>query len=248
MKPLHFSSLKWLGKSPAHYHYHLTEPFVPTPAMRLGTLVHQAVLGGPEPIVFEGDRRGKAWTEFKAANDGAEVFTADEAGRAREIAGAVLGTYPVAELLETAQKEAPFSWDIAGRACAGRADAFGPTWVLDLKTTACAEPGKFPWDALRRSYNSQLAWYSNGLRLAGLADPIDHYIVAVETAPPYPVVLYQITPRAIDAGTALWRSWFERLRVCEETNEWPGYTQTIVDLDISDSLDDLDFSGLQEVA
>lgn len=243
MRPLHFSQLKWMGKSPAHYRYALTAPFAATPAMKLGTLVHQRVLGGPEPIVFEGDRRGKAWDNFKAEHEEDEIYTSVEMEKAEEIAFAVLAS-PFAELLEKAEKERVLDWRIADRPCAGRIDAYGERFIADLKTTSCSEPGKFPRDAMHRGYLAQLSWYAHGLAYNEGPFPTDHYLLAVETTPPYPVVLYRATPRAIDAGEKLWRSWFERLRVCEETDEWPGYALGTVDLDLNDFEDELNFDGV----
>jgi hypothetical protein len=37
---LHFSTLKHMARSPAHYREACVAPFEPTPVMRLGTLVH----------------------------------------------------------------------------------------------------------------------------------------------------------------------------------------------------------------
>jgi hypothetical protein len=37
-------------------------------------------------------------------------------------------------------------------------------------------------------------------------------------------------------STSLACSWWEQLRVCEASDEWPGYTQSVVDFDI-DAMD-----------
>ena len=56
-------------------------------------------------------------------------------------------------------------------------------------------------------------------------------IVAVESKPPYPVVVYDLSEEAIKQGNMLWHSLWERLRGCEENDHWPGYVEGISVLD-----------------
>ena len=54
-----------------------------------------------------------------------------------------------------------------------------------------------------------------------------------------------------EAGAMLWRSWFETLRVCEESDFWPGYSQQVITVcapgDDGD-MPDLVFSETEEAA
>ena len=81
-------------------------------------------------------------------------------------------------------------------------------------------------------YHAQLAWYMDGVEAAGLPAPHDGYIVAVESKAPYAVVCYQLTPRAFDMGRRSYRLWLEQLAVCEQSNFWPGYVQSVTPLDV----------------
>lgn len=240
--PLHFSQLRNMARSPAHYRSALETPRADTPSMRLGRLVHTLVLGGPPFVVFDGTRRGKAWTDFEAAHGGLEIVTVDEEAVALEIAASIRAS-DVAQMLLGGMHELELSWEIAGRKCAGRLDVLGHDgkYVTELKTTTDAEPGRFMRTASRLAYPSQLDWYGNGLVAAGMVAPENYYIVAVETKPPYVVTPFEVTPHALELGRRTWRSWFERLRVCEESNSWPGYTLDIYPLDVPD--DDYELGG-----
>lgn len=50
----------------------------------------------------------------------------------------------------------------------------------------------------------------------------EEYIVAVENLAPYPIAF----------GERQWRALFEELRVCEDSAHWPGYCDTIAELDV----------------
>ena len=65
-EPIHFSRLKEARKSAAHLFAALNRTeHHDTPAMLTGRVVHSFWLEGIEPIVYPGERRGKAWQEFK---------------------------------------------------------------------------------------------------------------------------------------------------------------------------------------
>jgi hypothetical protein len=55
-----------------------------------------------------------------------------------------------------------------------------------------------------------------------------------------------LSDRTLDEGRRIYRAWFEKLMVCEATNEWPGYVQSVVDFDVMG--DDVDYSLLDEEA
>ena len=66
MKPVRWSDLKWMAKSPAHFRYYRDEPFAPNDAMRIGGRVHSLLLGRNKFVTYSGIRRGKAWAQFVA--------------------------------------------------------------------------------------------------------------------------------------------------------------------------------------
>ncbi|HTQ44502.1 MAG TPA: hypothetical protein VMI75_17190, partial [Polyangiaceae bacterium] len=75
--PLHFSALRCMSKSPAHYRAAVLSPREPTYAMRLGTAIHAVVLEQPY-VVHDGTRRGKQWeaAQASAADSDALIITA----------------------------------------------------------------------------------------------------------------------------------------------------------------------------
>lgn len=233
--PVRFSHLKHIARSPAHYRAALTASFDST-SLRLGRIVDVGVLGGPEPVIYDGTRRGKAWEQFRDQHGGLEIVTASEVESAQPIIDAVLGHEAAMSLLRSGAIKKRLHWDWLGRACTGEPDVAGRA-LVDLKTTRDAEPGRFTKQALWYSYHAQLAFYRLGMVSSGAEPPAQVYIVAVETAPPYPVTVLQLTERAIEQGERLCRLWMERLLACEATNEWPGYVQSVVDLDVPDDLE-----------
>jgi hypothetical protein len=225
-----------MARSPAHYRAAVEEPDGwTTPARLFGTLVHAIVLGA-DFVVFPGKaRRGKEWTAFAAANEGRPIVTTPEYDRAMACAESVL-RHPVAAPLLRGRREVDLEWSVLGRACAGRLDVIGSGFITDVKTTTCASPGWFRYQAMKLGYHAQLSWYREGALQNG--HRVDYtYITAIETRPPFPVTVMQPTPRALEEGEKLTRTWMERLLACEAANEYPEYAQTIVELDVPDDVE-----------
>jgi hypothetical protein len=227
--PVHFTDLKRMALSPAHFLASVEEPRAATPPMRFGSLVHH-VYAGERVVVFDGERRGNKWKDFAAANDGAEIFTAAERERALRCADSLSRTPHAVDKL-VGEVERTIAWTYAGRSCSSRLDVLGADFVTDLKTTSCAEPYRFGRAATGRfAYHAQLAFYLHAARSLG-RDPRAAYIVAVETAPPFAVTVLRLTLGALLEGEKLCRLWMEQLRGCEENDCWPAYCQSVVDLD-----------------
>jgi hypothetical protein len=236
LAPVHFSRLRNMAKSPAHYLSALTIERADTPAMRLGRLVHMLLLEEEAPVaIFDGRKIGKEWDAFEKAHAGREIVAPSEMLLAENIAAAVMANETARDLL-TGACEQHISWSFAGRECAGRLDVWTPERVVELKTTGDAEPGRFVRTALRMAYHAQLAWYQDGLSAAGLGGPEQAFIVSVESKAPHVVTCLELTARALDFGRRLYVLWFEQLRNCERSGIWPGYASGIVPFDAPDDL------------
>lgn len=234
MKALHWSDLKYMADCPAVYKYRRDNGVAVTAAMRFGSLVHLIVLGKSikDFAVYEGDRRGKAWTDFKEAHPDVEIYTQDEWDRAEECAKAVLADPICGTLVRSGIKEHQIEWDLGGRACAGTPDINGDI-LLDLKVTPMAAPHRIEWHARKMLWHAQLAWYKHGIEKKGVV--IENvYLLAVTPKPPYLPVAYRLSQDTLDYGMNQWWALFERLRMCEVSNEWPGYAQAILPLDIQE--------------
>ena len=232
LAPLRWSNLKHMGRSAAHFKYYLDNPIPETDAMRIGSRVHDLVLAGGRNrfAIWEGGRRaGKEWDLFNAAHADATILTTDQEDRAGIIASAVKRNPEASAALFGCVTEQRREWTIADRECCGTPDAVGPSSIVDLKVTRDGSPGKFPWHARRMGWLGQLAWYDFGL-FGGNATQLA--IVAVEDLAPHLVTVYRLTPDAAEMGHRIWRSHFERLRVCEDSGVFPGYSDCVVPLEV----------------
>ena len=242
--PIHISRLKRIALSAAHYRAGFTgeESY----AMERGTATHTLVFETGRIHAWpEGkQRRGKEYDAFVADHPRDQVLTYSEGQKALAMAEAVRRCPEAMRLLD-GQRETLREWSIGKRACAGTPDVVGRDYVTELKTCATSHPDRFMWQAMKLGYHAQLAWYMDGLMLAGQAGVELGYIVAVESTAPFPVTVFQLTARAIEQGRRMYRTWWERLMVCEETNEWPPYAQGVVALDVPDDDQELDFGDAE---
>lgn len=218
-----------MGKSPAHYLDAIQSPKPSSSSMGLGRLVHALAFGTPRVVQYDGIRRGKAWQEFAGANEGAEIASPKEFALAKKLLSAIYASDDASRLMLGAH-EVEIAWTHNGRACLSHIDTLGEGWLSELKTCRSVREELFSRDCRVYGYHAQVAFYFDALAAAG--QPVDHaYIVAVESARPYLVQVFEIGPKALEAGRACYRSWLERLLVCEATNDWPGYRDGIVSLD-----------------
>jgi len=232
--PVRFSHLKRMGQSAAHYHAACQCDDDDTLSRRIGRGVHALLFSQPL-VVWPQRRQGNAWKAFESANAHREILNETEHAQALAVSNAVR-RHPIAGplLFDRTVLERRIDWMIGGRSCQGTPDCVGPRRLIDLKTARTTEPDRFVRQATWMSYHAQLAWYQEGLELAGRQRPEECYIVAVESALPHAVTVLRLTERALDQGRRLNRLWWERLMVCEAANEWPPYAQTVIDFDVPD--------------
>lgn len=242
-QPVRFSHLKSMGMSAAHcLNSFRNDERRESLAMRVGSGSH-ALMFGQQVVTYPGKvRRGKDYDAFKSCNPSAIILSAKEMMKAQSIALA-LRSHPRARELMHAPGviyERTILWEQNGRRRRSTPDALVPgKYIIDLKTTRCAEPGKFARDAARMAYHGQLADYRDAVE-ATTGHRLPCYIIAVESEAPYNVSVMPLTDRALDKGQALVRLWFERLRACEDSGSWPGYCEAETPFDVPDD----DFAGL----
>lgn len=248
---VHASDLTEMAISPAHYHERVTTPAEKrkdTKPLLVGRVLHAKVLGFGSWAVFDGSRNSNAFKAFKLEHESDDIITPEENEKTDRMAAKIRSTKDAIDLLKGCELESEFEWLNVGRKCAGRVDAFARNRLIDIKTSRCAKPGRFERDARNLGYHAKLSWYRDGLiSLDRLDADAQSYLIVVESKAPYEVVVYRAKPAFMLAGEMLYRSWLEKLLVCEHTNEWPGYAQSIVDLDLPDDGQAVDYSGLEDV-
>lgn len=251
MTRIRFSTLKHFASSPAHFAYWHGREMEPSAAMRIGTAVHSAVLGGAPVVRYDGTRRGKAWDDFEASHPGATILTATEYDTAQACRNTIWYNGEAFKHcgLGIGINERLIEWDFNGVPFRSTPDRYyGPSdaaTLVELKTTRSAQPAKFLRDATSRHYHAQLGVYRAALASVGVT-VAKALIVAVETVPPYNVTVLELTDRALDVGYRTACGWLEQYKVCEASGEpWPGYVQGPVTFDIEPEMD-LDFSGIDD--
>lgn len=225
------SHLHAVARSPHHYWSRYLDPnrlpVEPTAAMRLGTLVHCAVLEPDQLQLRYGvvpDRRskeGKAAAERMAAN-GIEGVTAGDMMTAQCMADAVHRHPAAAALLANGKAEQSFWWDDlpTGMRCKCRPDWYNGTTIVDLKTTTDASPAGFARSVVQYRYHVQANHY-----LAGTF--AERFVfIAVEKIYPFAVAVYELDTIAMQHGEALRRADLATIADCRATQEWPGYSDT----------------------
>lgn len=238
IEPVHISRLKHIARSPAHYRYALDHP--PTSkTLTFGSAVHSLVLGGKSVVPYSDRRAGKEWEAFAGAHHDAYILSDKDYARADAMATAVLLDPLAASWLNWGSHEVKIDWETCGRACQSTLDVLGHDFVCDLKTTRSSDPNRFQWDARRMGYAAQLAFYCDAASFKTGRTFERAYIIAVESEPPHVVTPFEITPRLLEQGRQQCRAWLERLLSCEASNEWPGYAQHVVQLDIQEDEESL---------
>ena len=223
------SHLKKVMQSPYHYWSAYLNPdrvaMTPTAAMRLGSLVHCAVLE-PDELTkryqLAPDRRTKegkaAVAEMAAA--GIEAVSEADLAQALQMADAVRSNSTAALLLANGQAEQSFWWDdiATGMRCKCRPDWFDGETIVDLKTCQDASPAGFAKAVAAFHYQLQAAHYLCGTLAKRFI------FVAVEKSAPFATACYELDAQALVHGSVLRHNALQRLQDARAINEWPGYT------------------------
>jgi hypothetical protein len=251
IRAVNWSTLKAMRTSPRHYKAAVDTERPDTDALRMGRATHTAVF---EPdrmpldyAVFAEniDKRtktGKAvWQAFLDVNAGKTILSLAEYTNACRIRDAVRSHPLVKPLLEDGKAEQTLTWTdrTTGIPCKGRLDwacfnAASPL-VLDLKTSRYATDERaFASAAYRLGYFGQMAHYVDGVcTINGIAPlSIPAIVVAVESAPPYDVTVYELTEDALWAADEERKELLATLARCLEKDEWPGKHTSRVQLDM----------------
>jgi hypothetical protein len=235
---VHFSHLKRLALSGAHYLHAVNVQTAPTRAMLVSTAVHQILLGpraDKKVVVYSGDaRRGNDWKAFAAEHAEDEILTAPEWADAAEAANEIAKDPLVIEALADARTEVPLKWEDNGIRCStSGVDIVGRGMLGDLKGTHTALPDLWKRSAFRMLYHCQMVWYRRGAIANGIDVSKGLFVLGYEMSPPYAVVPLEMTEELIVLGEQTVSLWLERLRNYQLScplpmtpKDWPAYTQS----------------------
>ena len=231
-----------------------------TPAMKLGTAIHTAVL---EPDEFDmryvlipedaprhpSSSQLKAknpsdetlyaigwWSDFDAAHEGAVILSEDDRKVALTI-GKSARAHPIARnifAVGTAEQSVFWTDKETGVLCKCRPDWLidpNPNYaILDLKSAADASPEGFMRSAYNYGYHRAAAWYLDGVEAAAGDKPDAFMFLAVEKQPPFAVAYYYADDDMIEVGRRENRAALRTYAECLASGKWPGYTDRLLPL------------------
>lgn len=108
----------------------------------------------------------------------------------------------------------------------------GGTVLFDVKTYSSADPQEFARQAARKTYHRQDAMYSEGYEMASGSPTLAFVFIAVETEYPWQATAMELEPASRAAGYAKYRSNLKTYAECMRTNDWPGYSTSIEQIEL----------------
>ena len=236
------SGLDQFRKSPAHFQAWLKEDRQQTPAMRIGTLTHLAVLEPDTfnsvtviaPLVDKRTKEGKSiWEQFKGENDGKEILSLDEHEQIVAMRDSVRKHQAAGKLLARGGSEiSVFAVCPQSKVmCKGRFDWLDGNTIVDLKTTEDASPEGFAKSVANYRYHIQAAHYLALTGLVGIKDAT-FKMIAVEKAAPYAVAVYELDAADLILAEAERIKLLEMFASCTQFQSWPAYSQTITKISL----------------
>ncbi len=245
---VNFSTLKWMEKSPAHYHHQLTaRDDKDTDARQRGRVVSLAVYEPEkfrsECVVFDGkSRRGKEWEAFVDKHPDSEILTEAAHETVIAISKAARSCPMAAPYISGGKGEQTLLWThvvpdmgaVPGYSvkCKGRLDFIANVGaIVDLKNSRDASPIGFGLQVINFFSDVQAAFYVDGYRAAtGVLLP--YVIVAVEPVAPYVTQVYRLPEAVLQRGREKYMGWLDRRNACLRDNNWGGYADAPIELEL----------------
>jgi len=233
------SLLDWIAppRTPAHFKAKLDGliPDEQTPAMRLGQMIHRAILE-PDALEISVKPEGlnlstKEGREWKAAQT-KTIITQDEYETIKGMRDSVHTHPAVKRVLANAKTEVSlFASAEDGVLRKARIDALpeGGNVIVDIKSCQSADPDIMAKSVVSYRYDVQAAYYLDLCALLGL-DKSEFLFVCVEKQPPYAVAVYALDQDAIAWGRKQYQRDLALVRHCMAEDHWPSFTTDITTL------------------
>lgn len=218
----HFSSIKEMHRSPAHYRSRVRP--ADSDALRTGRALHAAILDPTsiDIVEYAGRRYGKAWDDFRQEHDGKLILKPEQASDVRAMRASVQAHRHASRLLQHGRAEVTARFEVDGILFKARLDFVCSNGdLIELKSTRDNHPHQFEREFARRLYHAQVALY----RMALHANDVtcrNVYCISICKTAPFEVVVYEISEETIETGARWVRDWVSRLKECEKNRVWPG--------------------------
>ena len=243
------SHLRELLRSPLHYITRVNTSSKETPAMKLGTAVHCAILE-PErfeieyieaPVIDRRTKDGKAlWSELEQS--GRIVLSSDEYLKITQMASAVRNHEIASKLIFGGAAEQSVYWnqqvsslDVPEILCKARPDYIKPLKkgyvIVDIKTTQDANISEFQKKAYYQwCYHLQAAHYVRGFEAVTSEKVVAFMYIAIESEPPYAISVFKAGDDYLEAGKKKTHELYELYANCVANDSWPSYSSEIQEL------------------
>lgn len=238
------SDLWKMEDSPEKFRYFLDHPVEQTPAMAFGSACHKMILepadfGNEYAIAPQVDKRtkdGKAmWEAFCEDNAGKTIISSDDANTMQEMEEAIERCPLASKLIRgKGDTEQAFFWTDpeTGEKCKIKCDRIvtyrRKKYIVDYKTTQCAETFRFNSDMWKMGYHFQAAMYAEGWKIANKKKKLPGVLfVAQEKKPPYSVNVIEVSEEVMNAGLAKFHQLLCKYHDCKALDQWPGYVNEV---------------------
>lgn len=218
------SNLDLMKKSPMHYDYFMNNPREQTPAMRLGSMIHAALL---EPELFadeyvcvpkevlskSGSRAGTKYKEWKASlTEGQKEITPQEYNLVQGMIESLYSSNRARFLLDGPKEKAVFAKDPRTgilKKCKPDITHISLGAIADLKTTDDARPEKFIKKVVDFGYHRQSAWYIDTINQAisqggkgnyKFVNPESFFFIVIEKEAPHAFSFFDLEPEFVQEG------------------------------------------------
>lgn len=234
IKALNYTGSKEILKSPLHYKTWLNTPREETKALRIGKMVHEAIL---TPDLFE---RYKPLPDVdKRTKDGRETIqyfqstlTKNDISVDNEEYNFVLNVSDSVQdaldkkgiKFEYTETVATAEYNNTPLKCSF--DGYSQGVLFDIKTTDDTSPEAFLRTVRQYKYNLQQMMYCT------ITGAEKFVFIAVEKQAPYSVCFYELGNEIMAQAFLDFETAVKRYKHSTEHNIWDGYSQDIVTLDI----------------
>lgn len=229
------SAMKYMVKSPAHYHEYMTAPkAAATPAQVFGTLLHRGCLEPHRPADYAvkpaeinlRTKEGQAWKADQVApiideEDARAIARCKTAIQNHPIARAILTGKDSRKEVSVFKVHEPTGLLLKGRLDVLTTDTEGNTVVVDLKTTDDASLDGFSRAIAKWRYAQQSAHYID------LVEAVFFTFIAIEKDAPHAIGIYSIDRESIEIGRQENERCLTLIAECQKTNKWPGYANEV---------------------